>query len=149
MNFHLFLESIPPLQRLVVALTAIIVLILMMAFVRLIRSQENPLQAWEFFATRGSDNLPHPDWDKVGKGIGVAMCIWLPAIYAYSDKMDAAGIALVMGVALGYLGGVASYSATLRARQGSVITETKTEPAVPTKITETKTEMPPIKDESK
>lgn len=145
LNYHALLDSIPPLQRLVVALTAVVVLLMMFAVIRIIRSCDNPLEPWELFATRGQDGLPHPDWDKVGKGVGVAMCIWLPAVYAYSDKMDASGIAVVMGVALTYLGAVSSYSATLRSKQGSVVTETKIEPPPPApKVTETKTVMPPI-----
>lgn len=140
-----FLASIPPLQKLAFSLAAIIVLMLLYALFRIINSADNPLKVWELLATRGQDGLPHPDWDKIGKGVGVMLCVWLPGVYAYSDKMEAGGLAAVMGVALTYLGAVSSYSATLRAKQGSVVTETKTE-LLPAKVTETKTEMPPIKN---
>jgi hypothetical protein len=141
-----FLDSIPPLQKLAVALTSVILLLFLLFLVRTINSNNNNLEWWHLFSTRGADGKPYADWDKIGKGVGVMMCIWLPAVYVYSSKMEAMGLAAVMGVALGYLGAVSGYAATLRSKQGTVVTEKVTEPAapVPAKVTTTKTETPPV-----
>jgi len=138
----IFLDSIPPLQKLVVALTAIIVLIIIMGVVRVINSGDNTLEWWHLVSTRGTDGNPYADWNKVGQGLGVVLCVWLPAVYVYSPKMEAMGLAAVMGVALAYLGGVSSYAATLRSKQGAVETTKITESTPAKTVTETKLETP-------
>ena len=136
------LDSIPPLQKLVVALTSIIVLLLMLALVRVINSNSNDLEWWHLISTRGTSGETFADWNKIGQGLGVLLCVWLPAVYVYSSKMEAMGLAAVMGVALAYLGGVSSYAATLRAKQGAVETTKITESTPAKTVTETKVETP-------
>ena len=134
------LDAIPPLQKLVVALTAILVLLFMLALVRVMNNKDNDLEWAQLISTRGADGQQYADWDKVGKGLGVVLCVWLPAVYVYSPKMEAMGLAAVMGIALAYLGGVSGYAATLRAKQGSVETTKIREIADAVKTTETRTE---------
>lgn len=124
------------------ALTAIIVLMFLLAFVRIMNSA-NTLEWSDLISTLGRDGRPHADWDKIGKGLGVVLCVWLPAVYVYSPKMEAVGLAAVLGVVLLYLGGVSAYAATLRSKQGSVtrISEPAPDPST-TKTTVIQT--PPI-----
>lgn len=107
----------------------------------LIVNGKNDLEWWHLVSTKAGDGTQYADWNKIGKGGGVVLCMWLPAVYAYSDKMEAVGLAALLGVVLLYLGGVEGYAATLRARRGT--TETVTEPADPppgaTKTTKTET----------
>lgn len=140
----ILLDSIPPLQKLVVALTFIVALLLLLGFVRVMSSGDNPLEWWHLVSSRSADGVQYADWDRIGRGLGVVLCTWLPAVYVYSPKMEAVGLAAVMGVALAYLGGVSGYAALLRSKRGEVETTKVTEPAPgPTKTTITKTETPP------
>lgn len=106
-----------PLHTLVLALSAIIFLLIVLALVRVINSSTNELDWSDLISSRGRDGKQYADWNKIGQGLGVVQCVWLPTVYAYSQKMDAGGLAAVMGVSLLYLGGVSSYAATLRARR--------------------------------
>lgn len=134
----------PPLHRLVMALTAIIILFVIWAFIRIINSQANTLQWWHLISTKGATGEQWLSWDPIGKGLGVVLCFWLPTLYAYSPKMEAMGLAAVMGVALAYLGGVSGYAAMLRSRQGVIETTRVTELAPSKTVTDTKVETPPI-----
>jgi hypothetical protein len=131
------------LDTLIKAMGVIAFLVLMLAFVRVING-ENDLEWWHLVSTRAADGSQYADWNKIGQGLGVVLCVWLPAVYVYSPKMEAVGLAAVMGVALLYLGGVSGYAANLRAKRGS--RETVTEPAAgPVPMKTTVTETPPIK----
>ena len=123
----------------VMGVTAIVVLCFLFALVRIINSTENDLE-WSHLISTRSVNGTYADWNKIGQGLGVVLCTWLPAVYVYSPKMDAAGLALVMGVALAYLGGVSGYAATLRSKQGSVETKRVTESNIDKTVTDTKVE---------
>jgi|GEM_PF-5565538 len=145
------LDNLPPLHALVVALTAIIVLILLFALVRIINGA-NTLEWTDLVSTIGRDGKQHADWNQIGKGLGAVLCTWLPAVYVYSPKLEAMGLAAVMGVALAYLGGVSGYAAMLRSKQGTVETTHTTEPApdpAATKVTEKTVETPPITPRAK
>lgn len=117
------------------------VLLLVFALWRIVNDEKNALEWYHLVSTKSADGTQAADWDKIGKGGGVFLCLLLPGLYAYSEKMDAIGLAALMTVALAYLGGVSAYGATLRARQGT--TEKITEPADPppgaVKTTETTT----------
>ena len=122
------------------ASAAIFVLLFALAVMRIINNAANDLEWWHLVSTRAQDGVQYACWNKIGQGCGVVLCVWLPAVYAYSEKMDAGGLAAVLGVVLLYLGGVSGYAATLRSRRGTV--ETTTEPAAapgPVKITRTET----------
>lgn len=107
-----------------------VALLFFVAIVKIINSNHNDLEWADLFSTVSVvDKKQHADWDKIGKGCGVMLCVWMPVVYSYSPKMDATGLALLLGVVLLYLGGVSAYSATLRSRQGSVLTTTLNEPA--------------------
>lgn len=140
----ILLDSIPPIQKLVVALSAIIVLLLLLAMVRIINSGDNDLQWWHLVSTKAADGGQYADWNRIGQGLGVVLCVWLPAVYVYSPKMEAVGLAAVMGVALLYLGGVSSYAATLRSKRGSVETTVQTESTPSKVVTETTLQTPPV-----
>ncbi len=112
--------------------------------VRVINSAGNELEWADLISTPARNGgRPHADWNKIGQGFGVVLCVWLPAVYVYSAKMEAVGLAAVMSVALLYLGGVSAYAATLRARQGSVTTVTEPAPD-PAGTKTTITELPPV-----
>jgi len=137
------IESIT-LATLIKAMGVIAFLVLLLAFVRVVNGENNDLEWWHLVSTRAADGGQYADWNKIGQGLGVVLCVWLPAVYVYSPKMEAVGLAAVMGVALLYLGGVSGYAANLRAKRGS--RETVTEPAAePVPMKTTITETPPIK----
>jgi len=92
------------------------------ALVKVVNSAANELEWWQLVSSRARDGVQYADWNKIGQGLGVVLCVWLPAVYVYSPKMEAMGLAAVMGVALLYLGGVSGYAASLRSKQGSVET---------------------------
>ena len=128
------------LSGVVKAIGAIFVLLLALAMMRIINSVSNELEWWHLISTRAPDGTQYADWNKIGQGCGVVLCVLLPVVYVYSEKMEAGGLAAVLGVVLLYLGSVSGYAATLRARRGT--TETITEPADvsgPVKITTTET----------
>ncbi len=132
-----------PLHTLVMALSAIIFLLLMLSLVRVINSTENDLEWSHLVSTRGTDGKQYADWNKIGQGLGVILCVWLPAVYVYSPRLEAMGLAAVMGVALAYLGGVSGYAAMLRSRQGGIET-TRSESTAEKITTEKVVETPPI-----
>lgn len=138
-------------HSIVMAVTGVIFLIFILSFVRTINN--NADLAWgDLVSSHGMDGKRHPSWNEIGKGLGVILCFWLPAVYVYSPKMDATGLALILGVVLAYLGGVSGYAASLRAKQGGVQKTTVTEP-VPdpsiSKITETVMQNAPVTRRSK
>lgn len=75
---------------------------------------DNPLEWWHFIASKGLDGQHYADPDKLGKMAGICVSSWLMVILAKDGKMDAT----ILGVYLAYVGGVAGYSAYLRARGG-------------------------------
>ena len=127
--------------------TAIFFIVVLYAIVRVINNASNDLEWAHLISSRSMDGKQWGDWNQIGKGLGVILCVWLPAVYVYSPKMDAVGLALVMGVALAYLGGVSGYAALLRSRQGGIETTRVTEIAPVSKITETRLETQPIAPE--
>lgn len=128
--------------------SAIFFIGMLYALARVINNTSD-LEWAHLISSRSMDGKQWGDWNQIGKGLGVILCVWLPAVYVYSPKMDAVGLALVMGVALAYLGGVSGYAALLRSRQGSIETTSVTEIAPVSKITETRTETQPIAMEPK
>lgn len=99
------------------ACSAILFLCSIWYFVRIFNDPKNPLEWWHLVATN-RDGQIFASWNQIGQGAGVALSIWMPSIYANSPKMDATGLALVMGTSLLYLGGVSSYAAKLRSKAG-------------------------------
>ena len=122
--------SLFSLHLIVRAITGIIILLFIWAFVRVMNAA-NTLEWSDLISTLGRDNKQHADWDKIGKGAAVILCFWGFVVYIYSPKMDAAGIALILAPVLAYLGGVAGYNAKLRSEQGSVTTTTTPLPDPP------------------
>jgi hypothetical protein len=118
----------------------ILFLLLAYAVIRVVNSITNDLEWSQLISSKGHDGQQYADWNKIGQGCGVILCVWLPAVYAHSDKADAVGLSAIMGVALLYLGGVSSYAATLRARRGT--TETTRISESPARTMETTTETP-------
>lgn len=133
-----------PLHTLVMALSAIVVLLFAWGLVRVINNAKNSLQWEHLVSVRAADGTQYADWNRIGQGLGVVLCVWLPAVYVYSPKMDAGGLAMVMGVALAYLGGVAGYASTLRAKQGSVETSKVTTESAGTTVVDKVVETAPI-----
>lgn len=124
--------------------SAVFFVVILYALNRIINSDDNKLEWAHLISSRTIEGAQRASWNEIGKGLGVILCVWLPAVYVYSPKMDAGGLALVMGVALAYLGGVSGYAALLRSRQGGVETTKVTEIIPVSKVTETRTETQPI-----
>jgi len=121
-----------------------VVLSFVVLVVRVINSGANELEWADLISTPDRNGgRPHADWNRIGQGFGVVVAVWMPAVYVYSPKVEAMGLAAVMASSLLYLGGVSAYAATLRARQGSVTTVT--EPVTdPPPMKTTVTETPPV-----
>ncbi len=83
----------------------------------LIKRDDNDLTWDDLVSVRGVDGKNHADWTKIGQGAGVFIAVFIPLQYAINDKFDPVQGALLMGAALVYLGGVAAYSSTLRAKR--------------------------------
>ncbi len=105
-----------PYHDLVMAWTAIMVLVIAWKLYRVV--ERSTLEWEDLISTLGKDGRMHLNIDKMGKVLGVVLCFWLPIVYAYSQKMEATGLALVMFTALAYLGAVGSYELYIRSRQG-------------------------------
>jgi hypothetical protein len=116
---------------------------LLFALIKIVNSAGNSLEWWHLVSSRAQDGSQYADWNKIGQGCGVMLCVGLPTVYVYSPKMEAVGLAAVMGVALLYLGGVSGYAANLRSKQGSRVTETEPVGA-PGPMKTTVTENPPL-----
>ena len=136
------------ISHVVMGLTAIIVIAALVALIHIINGAEE-LEWVHLVSTRTVDGYQRADWNKIGQGLGVVLSVWLPAVYVYSPKMEATGLAAVLGVVLLYLGGVSSYAATLRARQGTVETRTEPVPDDPAPVIRTVTQNPPIAKETR
>lgn len=126
-------------KPLIVVATVIFFCLLIFAVSRVINGKNN-LEWAHLISERGIDGKQWTSWKRIGEGGGVLLCVWLPLVYTYSEKMDSGGLALVMGVSLGYLFGGSAYAATLRAKQGGVETVLDLKEG-----TETITETAPIK----
>ena len=123
------------------------VLAIVYFFIKIVNDKTNHLEWYHLISVKAHDGQQYASWNQIGSGAGVVLCIWLPAVYAYSDRVDAVGLASILGVALAYLGGVSGYAATLRARRGTTET-TRVEEDMPKgtdkRITETIKEIPPV-----
>lgn len=135
--------DVPSSHDIAKALTGIIVLIFLWGLIRVMNNASNALTWADLLSVRGTDGAQHASWDPIGKGCGVVLCVFCPVVYTYSPKMDAIGLAAILGVALAYLGGVAGYSAYLRSKMGSVTTVTEPVPD-PTTTKTTVVESPPV-----
>lgn len=120
-----------------IAATVILFIIIIVAVARVFRSTDNDIDWADLVSVMAQNGKQKGDWNQIGKGGGVILCIALPFIYVYSPSMDAMGLAAVMGVALAYLGSVSAYAATLRSKQGSIETTRITEAAPLSRTTET------------
>jgi hypothetical protein len=83
---------------------------------RIIVRSDNELDWVDLVAVHGQDEKYHADWTKIGQGAGVFVATFIPLQYAVGDKFEPGQGAILMGAALTYLGGVAGYSASLRAK---------------------------------
>lgn len=114
-----------------------------------VNRDDNDMQWSEAISTRGPDGKEHFDWNKVGQGCGVILAMTIPYMYVHTTNMEALGLGGLVTVSLGYLGAVSSYSAWLRSKQGGIETTKVTEFTPPARVTETKTETPPLGDKEK
>lgn len=121
----------------------LILLLLCWLLYRIVWNEGTAVEWVDFISTKGADGRQHGDINKIGQWAGIVISVMSVLMYADNQKVEPVGLSALLGVALLYLGGVASYAANLRAKQGTVttVTEPATEP-VPTKTTVT--ESPPI-----
>lgn len=126
----------------------VFLLALLLIFYRFMES-ENGIEWRDFISAEKSDGTYRGDINRVGQCVGVIGCAFAIIATAPKAHTDYAGFSLVLGVCLAFLGGVASYAATLRAKQSQTQTTIVTEPAEPRKPekkTVTVTEPAPSKD---
>lgn len=83
----------------------------------LINKNDNTLTWEDLVSVRGLDGKNHADWTKIGQGAGVFIAVFIPLQYAVNDKFEPIGGAALLAASLLYLGGVASYSATLKSKR--------------------------------
>lgn len=83
----------------------------------LIKRDDNDLTWDDLVSVHGSDGKNHADWTKIGQGAGVFIAVSCPLLYFLSDRFEPIGGAALLGASLLYLGGVAGYSAALRAKR--------------------------------
>lgn len=125
-----------------IIVTVLVFIVIVIAVARVMRSDKTDIQWADLISVLAHNGAQRADWNQIGKGGGVILCIALPFIYVYSPGMDAIGLAAVMGVALAYLGGVSAYAANLRSKQGTVETVRTVEMAPVATVTQTRTETP-------
>lgn len=124
----------------------IFLLALLLVFYKWMQS-DNGIQWRDFVAAEKPDGTYRGDINRVGQCCGVVVSVFAIVSTAPKAHTDYAGFSLVLAACLAFLGGVAAYAATLRAKAGQVQTTTTTEPASePVKKTVTKTEPAPTKD---
>jgi hypothetical protein len=123
----------------------IFLLALLLVFYKWMQS-DNGIEWRDFVSAEKPNGQYRGDINRVGQCVGVVLCAFAITATAPKAHTDYAGFALVLTACLAFLGGVASYAATLRAKQGRVETVTTTEPSEPVKKTVTKTEPAPTKD---
>lgn len=123
----------------------VFLLALMFVFYRWMQS-DNGIEWRDFISAEKPDGTYRGDINRVGQCCGVVVCVFAVIATAPKAHTDFAGFALVLTACLAFLGGVAAYAATLRAKQGQVQTTVITEPAAPTKTTTTTTEPAASKD---
>lgn len=127
-----------------IVVTVLVFIAIVIAVARLMRNEDTDIQWADLISVLAHNGVQRADWNQIGKGGGVILCIALPFIYVYSPSMEAIGLAAVMGVALAYLGGVSAYAANLRSKQGSVETTKTTEADAVLRTTETTVQTPPV-----
>lgn len=125
--------------------TVLLFVIIVWGVARIMRSDSNPIEWADLVSALAHNGKQRGSWDAIGKGGGVILCMALPFIYVFSSEMTALGLVMVMTPPLLYLGGVSAYSASLRAKQGTVETVSSVEldptsPAVT--MTQTRTQTP-------
>jgi UDP-N-acetylmuramyl pentapeptide phosphotransferase/UDP-N-acetylglucosamine-1-phosphate transferase len=121
----------------------LILLLLVWVLIRIVRHPTNDIEWADYISTKGTDGRQRGDINKIGQWGGIVIAVMSVLMYADNEKVEPTGLSVLLGVALLYLGGVAGYAASLRAKQGTVttVTEPATEPA-PTKITVIETPPP-------
>lgn len=127
---------------------AVAVLLLLLRSV--IKSDDNALEWADLISSRdAATGRQYADWNKIGKGGAVVIAIYLPILYANSDRFEPIAGAALLATSLAYLAAVDSYGAWLRSKQGMNQTTTTTEPVDPPgPVKTTVTETTPIAKES-
>ena len=95
--------------------------LLLLLLHKVMSSNDNNLDWWQFISTRGQDGKNYADIDKLGKVAGIFISSWY--VISTGSKPDAS----VLAVYLAYVGGVAGYSAYLRSQRGMVTESSHTE----------------------
>jgi hypothetical protein len=129
--------------RTIDGINAIILLMVIWIFIRVIGNDATTIIMADFISTRGDDGLQHGDLNKVGQIVGIVVAAMSVLMYADSINVEPTGLAALLGVALAYLGAVTMYASFLKSKRGTVETTRVTEPVTaPAKVTETKTQTP-------
>lgn len=85
-----------------------------------IYNRGNPLRYWHFIASKGSDGEQYADLDKLGKLTAIIVSSVVVLWMAHDGKFDST----TLFVYLSFCGGIAGWSAYLRAKNGKLSTPT-------------------------
>lgn len=99
-----------------IGMVVIFILVCLFWLNRIMSRHDNELDWVDLVAVHGHDEKYHADWTKIGQGAGVFVATFIPLQYAVGNGFEPGQGAILMGAALTYLGGVAGYSASLRAK---------------------------------
>jgi nitric oxide reductase large subunit len=97
-----------------VVILIVFFVVLALVLQKIIADNDNPLEWYHFISTRGSDGKHYADLDKLGKSVGIIVSSVVVILMTHYQKMDA----VILGVYLAFVGGIAGYSAYLRSKQG-------------------------------
>lgn len=84
---------------------------------RIVRNERNPVKLWHFVASR-HDGQQWGDIDKLGKSVAVVLSVWVVVkLTSMVKEVSVLELVAALSVVLGFLGGVATFSAWFRSRQ--------------------------------
>jgi amino acid transporter len=111
----MLLEFVTSIGAIITSQAAVMIFVCLFAFILLwkVIDSDNPLEWWHFISSRGPDGKEYADIDKLGKVVGIIISSVAMLIITHQGKMDA----VILGVYLAFVGGVAGYSAYLRSKQ--------------------------------
>ena len=93
------------------AFNLIALLVLLLVFYRVVKSDDNDLEFWHLLSTRSADGKVYVDNEKVGQLVGLLFGTWIVCWLAYTGKLEI----LYFAVWLLYASGMGAFSKWARA----------------------------------
>lgn len=129
------MEFLTAVEWFIVAIVCFFLLVLTLMYY-VFRAKDNPIFCWQLIASKNAQGEERADIDKLGKVLALFVMILAVIYFVATNKLDMLMLALLT-LFLTYAGGIASFSAYMRSRQGMV---TPPAPLPPPPITTTTTE---------